>query len=150
MEQSLTDVPNIYIYLTLTIEVICHQTINNVKSVRSSQNIKHIVKTFLKIFLAFPGGSVVKNPPAVQETWVQSLGQEDPLEKEMATHSSFVAWEIPQTEEPGGLQSMGLQTTNKQLKLITHCLSQIPPAAHHEEKPKATILNTREMRQEEI
>ena len=45
----------------------------------------------------------------MQEIWVQSLGQEDPLEKEMATHSSSLAWEIPWTEEPGGLQSMGLQ-----------------------------------------
>ena len=52
---------------------------------------------------------MVKNPPAMQETWVQSLGQEDPLEKEMATHSSIPAWRIPWTEEPGGLQSMGLQ-----------------------------------------
>ena len=55
---------------------------------------------------------MVKNPPAVQETqemWVQSLGPEDPLEKEMATHSSILAWKIPWTEEPGGLQSMGLQ-----------------------------------------
>jgi len=43
------------------------------------------------------------------ETWVQSLGQEDPLEKEMATHSSILAWKIPWTEEPGGLQSMGSQ-----------------------------------------
>ena len=55
----------------------------------------------------FPGGSVVRNPPAMQETWVQSLGWEDPLEKEMATHSSTLAWEIPWREEPGGLQSMG-------------------------------------------
>ena len=45
----------------------------------------------------------------MQEMWVQSLGQEDPLEKEMATHSSILAWEIPRMEEPGGLQSMGLQ-----------------------------------------
>ena len=52
----------------------------------------------------------VKNLPAVQETWVQSLGQEDPLENSMATHSSLLAWRI-QTEEPGGLQSMGLQKT---------------------------------------
>ena len=52
---------------------------------------------------------LVKKLPAVQETWVQSLGREDPLEKEMATHSSILAWEIPWTEEPGGLQSMGLQ-----------------------------------------
>ena len=49
----------------------------------------------------FLGGSVVKNPPAKQETQVQSLGQEDPLEKEMATHSSILAWEIPWTEESG-------------------------------------------------
>ena len=52
---------------------------------------------------------VVKNLPAVQETWVQSLGQEDLLEKEMATHSSILAWRVSWTEEPGGLQSMGLQ-----------------------------------------
>ena len=51
---------------------------------------------------------MVKNLPAVQKTWVQSLGQEDPLEKEMAAHSSVLAWEIPWTEEPGGLQSMGV------------------------------------------
>ena len=49
----------------------------------------------------------VKNLPAVKETRVQSLGQEDPLEKGMATHSNILAWEIPWTEEPGGLQSMG-------------------------------------------
>ena len=52
---------------------------------------------------------MVKSMPAVQETLVQSLGQEDPLEKEMATHSSIFAWRTPWTEEPGGLQSMGLQ-----------------------------------------
>ena len=51
----------------------------------------------------------VKNQPARQETWVQSLGGEDPLGKEMATHSSILAWEIPWTEEPGGLQSMESQ-----------------------------------------
>ena len=51
----------------------------------------------------------VKNPPAMQETWVQSLGWEDPLEEEMATHSSILAQRIPWMEEPGGLQSMGLQ-----------------------------------------
>ena len=49
------------------------------------------------------GGSAVKTPPAMQETRVPSLGQEDPLEKGMATHSSVLAWEIPKTEEPGGL-----------------------------------------------
>ena len=62
--------------------------------------------------MGFPGGSVVKNPPAMQEPQemqVQSLGQEDPLEEGMATHSSILAWRIPWTEEPGGLQSMGQQ-----------------------------------------
>ena len=52
---------------------------------------------------------MVKNLPAVRETWVGSLGWEDPLEKEMMTHSSILAWRIPQTEESGGLQSMGSQ-----------------------------------------
>ena len=51
----------------------------------------------------------IKNPPAMCETWVRSLGREDPLEKEMATHSSILAWRIPWTEEPGELQSTGSQ-----------------------------------------
>ena len=55
---------------------------------------------------------MLKNPPAVQETWVQSLGQEDPLEKEMVVYSSIRAWRIPWTEEPGGLQSMGSQESD--------------------------------------
>ena len=55
----------------------------------------------------FPGGSVVKNLSAMQETPVQSVGQEDPLEEEMATHSGILAWEIPRTGEPGGLESKG-------------------------------------------
>ena len=61
---------------------------------------------------------MVKNLPTnagVQETWVRSLGREDPLEKEKATHSSILAWEIPWTEEPGGLQSMGLQKSQTPL-----------------------------------
>ena len=52
---------------------------------------------------------MVKNLPAMQEAWVRSLGQEDPLEKGMATHSSILAWSIPWIEEPSGLQSMGSQ-----------------------------------------
>ena len=54
----------------------------------------------------------VKNLPAMWETWVRFLGPEDPLDKEIATHSSILAWEIPWTEEAGGLQSMGLQESN--------------------------------------
>ena len=53
----------------------------------------------------------VKNLPVMQEMWVRSLGWEDPLEKGMATYPSIPAWRIPWTEEPGGLQSMGLQQT---------------------------------------
>ena len=52
---------------------------------------------------------MVKNPPAMREAWVQSLGWDDPLEKGMVTHSSILAWRIPWTEEPGGLQSVGSQ-----------------------------------------
>ena len=58
---------------------------------------------------------MVKNLPAMQEVWVQSLGQEDPLEEEMATRSSILAWRIPWIEESGGLQSMGSQKESTQL-----------------------------------
>ena len=61
----------------------------------------------------FPGGSAVKNQPVMQkpqETEVRSLGQEDPLEEGMATHSSILAWRIPWAEEPGGLKSIGWQS----------------------------------------
>ena len=65
----------------------------------------------------------VKNLPAVQETWVQSLGWEDPLEKEMATHSSILAWKISWTEEPGGLQSMGSQRVGHDWATNTYFLT---------------------------
>ena len=58
---------------------------------------------------SFPGGSIVKKPPAKQEVLVQFLGWEDPWEKEMGTHSSILAWKIPRTEVPGRIQSMGSQ-----------------------------------------
>ena len=58
---------------------------------------------------------MVKCLPTMQKTWVQSLGWEDPLEKEMTTHSSILAWEIPWTEESGRLQSMGSQKNQTQL-----------------------------------
>ena len=70
----------------------------------------------VKVQRAFPGGSSVKNPPAVQETRVRSLGWEDPLEKEMATHPSILVWEIPWTEEPGRLQSKGSQRVRHDLQ----------------------------------
>ena len=64
----------------------------------------------------FPGGSVVKNLPAKQKLWVRSLGQEGPLEKEVATHSSILTWEIPGTEKPGGLQSLRSQKVGHDLE----------------------------------
>ena len=63
--------------------------------------------------LASLAAQMVENPPAMQETWIRSPGWEDPLEKEMATHSSTLAWKIPWTEEPGGLQSMGSQRVRR-------------------------------------
>ena len=62
------------------------------------------------LFWASLIAQMVKNLLAMQETWVRSLGWEDPLEKGMVTHSSILAWRIPWTEEPGGLQSMGLKS----------------------------------------
>ena len=64
--------------------------------------------------MGFLGGSACKEPVAMQEMWVQSLGQEDPLEEGMATHSRILARKIPWTEEPGGLWSMGLEVTEHQ------------------------------------
>ena len=72
----------------------------------------YIFYTYIGKYMGFPSGSVVKNLPAMQEpqeTQVQSLGQEDPLEEGTATHSSILAWKIPWTEKPGGLQSTGSQ-----------------------------------------
>ena len=82
------------------------------------------IKMFINSY-PIPGGSVVKNLPANAGDWVQSLGQEDPLEEEMATHSSILAWKTPWTEEPGRLQSMGLQrvrydlVTNQQNPILS-------------------------------
>ena len=95
-----------------------------------------------------PGGSAVKNSPVVQEPqelWVRFLGQEDPLEEGTATHSSILAWRIPWTEGPGGLQSMGSQSqtwlkrlrkhtqranTSRTLSTHRHCLSDLHVLIH--------------------
>ena len=91
----------------LTREISTYERIRD-KYELSLQQHTHLVLVHQLSHL-FSGGSVVKNLPAMQETLVQSLGQEDPLEKGMATHSSILAWRIPWTEEHSGLQSMGLQ-----------------------------------------
>ena len=75
---------------------------------------------FLTLLSASLVAQMLKYLPAVQETWVQSLGQEDPLEKEMAIHSSTLAWKIPWTEEPGGLQSTGSQRVGQTERLHFH------------------------------
>ena len=67
--------------------------------------------------MGFPGGSAVKDPPAMQEMRVWSLGQKDPVEKEIAAHSSILAWKVPQTEEPCGLHSMESQKSHTTLWL---------------------------------
>ena len=89
--------------------------VNSSSIITSIQRI-HVQRINLKyILICFPGGSVVMNPPAVQEMKVQFLSLEDPLEKEMATHFSILAWKIPWTEEPGGLQSMESQRVGHNL-----------------------------------
>ena len=84
----------------------CEQQQEAVKMQRAR---KYLSSEQLSFHLGFPAAQTVKNLPAMQETQVRSLGWEDPLEKEMATHSSILAWRIPWTEEPGGLQPIGSQ-----------------------------------------
>ena len=79
------------------------------------------LRTFAVLIRALLMAKMAKTLPAVQETWVRSPGQEDPLEKEMATHSSILAWRIPWTEEPGeymGLQKSPTQLSNQTTSLI--------------------------------
>ena len=86
--------------------------------------LKIIIYLFLAVLglpaaRAFLVAQLVKNPPAMQETWVRFLGREDALEQEMATHSSILAWRIPWTEKPGRLQSVGLQEPDTTEQLST-------------------------------
>ena len=73
-------------------------------------SVYYILLSIYLLIGAFLVVQMVKNPPAMQETWIRSLGWEDPLEKGTVTHSSILAWKIPRAEEPGRLQSMGLQS----------------------------------------
>ena len=70
---------------------------------------------------ASPVAQQIKDPPAMQETWIQSLGREDPLDKGIPTHFSIHAWRIPWTEEAGGLQPMGLQRVGHNWVTDTSC-----------------------------
>ena len=82
------------------------QATQNLKKYINSISVKN-TSTCIQEYWASLVAHTVKNLPAMQETRVQLLGQEDPLEKGVATHSSILAWKIPWTEEPGGLQSIG-------------------------------------------
>ena len=84
-----------------------------VGGIRNRPNKTNKQNTSLPIHQGFPGGSEVKHLPAMWEIWVPSLGGEDPLEKEIATHSSILAWRIPWMEEPCGLQSTGSQRVGR-------------------------------------
>ena len=84
----------------MAISPLCPQVVEGAESAAGS---------FIRALIPLLGGSVVKNLPAMQGMQVRSLGQEGPLEEGMATHPSILAWRIPWTEEPGGLQSLGLQ-----------------------------------------
>ena len=86
------------------------------------------------MYMGFPGVSI-KNLPAMQETRVQSLGQDDPLEKEKATHSSILAWRIPWTEEPGRLQSIGSQSMGHDWSDLA-CIHQYLDTYGNRENPK--------------
>ena len=90
------------------------ESMTNLDSMLKSRDITLLTKVCIVKAIVFPWGTslvaqIVKHLPTKWEIWVESLGQEDPLEKEMATHSSTLAWKIPWMEEPGRLQSMGLQ-----------------------------------------
>ena len=103
--------------------ILCHCTQwrsrNSISQTISQRNKEHYHKRHcflilcIHFTLGFPGGPAGKNPPVMQELWARSLGWEDPLEKEMATHSSILDWDIPWTEEPGRLQSLGLRSQTR-------------------------------------
>ena len=90
----------------------------SVVTTKASYNLVLVISNKINVF--FPDGSVGKEMSAMQKTWVLSLGWEDPLEKEMATHSSNLTWEILWTEEPGRLQSMRSQESDTTWRLNYH------------------------------
>ena len=91
-----------------------------IKTRRRRFKVKYEYTHIMHIFMGFPGGSVVKNLPAKQETQVRPLGWDYPLEEGMETHSSTLAWRIPWTEEPGRLQSTGSQGVGHDWNDLTH------------------------------
>ena len=101
----------------------CHDYRVKTKDFYLPKMYDYVIFNYLAIM--YRGGSVVKNLPAMQEMWVQSLGCENPQDQEMATHSSILTWRILGTEEPGGLQSMGSHSVGYDLQLNHHHHSNI-------------------------
>ena len=95
----------------ISTEYNAQTTLDTIIRGASSISSFHKFMEYCTYYRYIPNGAAVKNPPAVEmeETHVRPLGQDDPLEEEMATHSNILAWEIPWTEEPGGLQFIGSQ-----------------------------------------
>ena len=95
----------------ISTEYNAQTTLDTIIRGASSISSFHKFMEYCTYYRDIPNGAAVKNPPAVEmeETHVRPLGQDDPLEEEMATHSNILAWEIPWTEEPGGLQFIGSQ-----------------------------------------
>ena len=102
-------------------------------SLVSVQSGNRVTGSYSKVIVTISQvAQMVKNVPAMQDTQVRSLGQEEPLEEEMATHSSILAWRIPQTEEPGGLQSTESQTGGHDRATNCEKLPQsLPKLPHH-------------------
>ena len=91
--------------------ILAIEDVQIIMNFRQIRNIFFRISIFEIFHATYLVARMVKNLPSVQETWVRSLDWEDPLEKEMVTHSNVLAWEIPWTEEPGGLQSMAKSQT---------------------------------------
>ena len=101
--------------------ILVGKTTTKISLRRSSESFTHCSTLWIRICQwASPVAQMVKNLPAIQETQVRSLVSEDPLEEGMAAHSSILAWRIPWTEEPGGLQSMGLQRVGHDWSNLAH------------------------------
>ena len=106
---------NEWVFNDIKISIIFFAWVANTVYTHTHTHTHIYIYIYIYCYMGFPGDWVVRNLPAMQETWVQSLGQEDPLEKGMKTHSSILAWRIPCTEEPDGLQSMGPQRVRRDL-----------------------------------
>ena len=102
-------------------KILLVETALQLKVIHMKTNVSHFgLNMESTLLLGFPGGSAVKNLPVIQETWVQSLGQEDALEEEMAAHSNILAWRISWPGKPCRLQPMGLHRVRHNRSDLAH------------------------------